>query len=225
MFFFNSLVSPLLIQINYCRGGTPAWVLWASFPPPHHPTSCVLNKKIHWLWTGGTLEQVLRLSLQCLGRDVDVLIDTGCRFNLMSSSTVDRLGSVDHVIVQPVDALAWTRAWSLLSVLKSAGAGGGAQGGGGRSPVPEEAFCGRTHPRTGPDCRPAQNPLLLPHPRWGTKGQRSRWAWRATGSNNVSFSCLSSESNRPLISLGNKSLKSLKVSGGTSPKSGDSALI
>lgn len=28
-----------------------------------------------------------------------VLIDTGCRFNLMSSSTVERLGSVGHVSV------------------------------------------------------------------------------------------------------------------------------
>lgn len=41
----------------------------------------------------------------------------------------------------------------------------------------------------------------------------------------LSFSCLSSESNRPLISLGNKSLKSLKVSEGASLKADDSALI
>lgn len=31
-------------------------------------------------------------SSQCLGRDVNVLIDTGCRLNLISSLTVDRLG-------------------------------------------------------------------------------------------------------------------------------------
>lgn len=31
-------------------------------------------------------------SCQCLGRDVIVLIDTGCRLNLISSLTVDRLG-------------------------------------------------------------------------------------------------------------------------------------
>lgn len=29
---------------------------------------------------------------QCLGREVKVLIDSGCRLNLMSSLTVDRLG-------------------------------------------------------------------------------------------------------------------------------------
>lgn len=48
------------------------------------------------------------------------------------------------------------------------------------------------------------------------KGQRN---------NNISFSCLSSESSRPLISLGNKSLKSLKVSEGTLLQADDSALI
>lgn len=134
-----------------------------------------------WAWAAGGLT-VLRLCvLKCLGRDVNVLIDTGCRVNLMSSSTVDRLGSVDHVSVQHVDSLVWARAWRFVSVQKSAGADGGEQSGGGGSPVPEEAFCGWTNPRTGPDCRPAQNPLLLHHRRWGTKHQRSKWSWWPTG--------------------------------------------
>lgn len=161
------------------------------------------------------------LCLQCFGRDVNVLIDTGCRFNLMSSSTVDRLGSVDHVSVRHVHWLVWPRAWSFVSAQKSEGAGGGEQSGGGGSPLSEEAFCGRTDPRTGPDGRPAQNPLLLCYHRWGAKGQRSKWTNR---NNNISFSCLSSESSRPLISLGNKSLKSLKVSEGTLLQADDSAL-
>lgn len=142
------------------------------------------------LWAGGTLEQVqvslscrvltlLPLCLQCFGRDVNVLIDTGCRFNLMSSSTVERLGSVDHVSVQQVEALVQPQAWSFVSVQKSEGSGGGGQRGGG-SPVPEKAFCGRTDPRAGPDCRPAQSPLLLCYRRWESKDQRSKWTWWPT---------------------------------------------
>lgn len=30
--------------------------------------------------------------LQCFGQEVNVLIDTGCKLNLMSSLTVERLG-------------------------------------------------------------------------------------------------------------------------------------
>uniref|UniRef100_UPI0037E9C418 nuclear receptor-interacting protein 3-like isoform X1 n=1 Tax=Semicossyphus pulcher TaxID=241346 RepID=UPI0037E9C418 len=37
------------------------------------------------------------LCLQCLGQDVNVLIDTGCKLNLMSSQTVERSGWKDLV--------------------------------------------------------------------------------------------------------------------------------
>lgn len=36
---------------------------------------------------------------QCLGQDVNVLIDTGCRLNIMSSRTVDRLGWDHHLYI------------------------------------------------------------------------------------------------------------------------------
>ncbi|XP_047202463.1 nuclear receptor-interacting protein 3-like [Girardinichthys multiradiatus] len=37
-------------------------------------------------------EDIFCLACKCSGQDVTVLIDTGCRMNLMSSGTVDRLG-------------------------------------------------------------------------------------------------------------------------------------
>lgn len=69
---------------------------------------------------------------------------------------------------------------SFVSVQKSEGAGGREQSGARRSPLSEETFCGRTHSRTRPDCRPAQNPVFLHHHRWGTKGERSKWFWWPT---------------------------------------------
>ncbi|MED6238578.1 hypothetical protein ATANTOWER_025214 [Ataeniobius toweri] len=37
-------------------------------------------------------EDIFCLACKCSGQEVTVLIDTGCRMNLMSSGTVDRLG-------------------------------------------------------------------------------------------------------------------------------------
>lgn len=173
-------------------------------------------------WAGPSDAPPCPLCPQCLGHDVNVLIDTGCGFNLMSSSTADRFGSVYHV--QRVDSLLTPREWTFVSVHQSEGAGGGEQSGGGGSPVSEEALCGRPNPRSQPDCRPAKNPVLLRCRRWGTKGQRF-WCSTRDPLIFVSFSRLLSGSNRPLISLGNKTLKSLKVSEGTVIKADNYVLI
>lgn len=115
---------------------------------------------------------------QCLGRDVNVLIDTGCRLNLISSLTVDRLGWEAPRLSVPVShhlLFVWRlRSVNVsLPVLQPEGAGGGGQDGGWRTSVPEEPLCGQTGQRSGPYCGTAQDPLLLRRHGW-EKGLRIR---------------------------------------------------
>lgn len=164
------------------------------------------------------------LCLQCLGHDVNVLIDTGCRFNLMSSSTVDQFGSVYHVTIQHEDPL-----WSLSEVLflfKSL-----------KELVDENKVEAEGLPfqrRLSVDghipelsLTVGQHRILCSFLIVGEEqrvkdqsdfgGQQKFWIQM--------FSCLFSESNRPLISLGNKSLMSLKVSEATTIKADNYVFI
>lgn len=113
------------------------------------------------------------LCLQCLGQDVDVLVDTGCKLNLMSSLMVERFGWDIHylsLLLTPGNFLC-SESYS-VSLSKSERSGGGKQNGDGRVSTPEEALHWRMYQGAEPDHRRAQSHVLLCHHRW----ERRAWS-------------------------------------------------
>lgn len=99
---------------------------------------------------------------QCLGQQVNVLIDTGCKLNLMSTLTMQRFGwDVCFLSISPASGRLQCSATNVLFLVKFERTGRGEQKGGGWLSFSAEALHWRTNQRTRPGRRRTQNNVLL----------------------------------------------------------------